>query len=503
MKPNGRTRPDPASAARGTAVSVQAAERTTMQDLEKTKENPKTGELRALITLSGPIIAAQVTQSAMGFVDTVMSGRVSSVDLAAVAIGASIWHPVFLFMLGVLMAVTPSVAHLHGARRPSEIGHHVRQALLLGLALSLALMVPIRHAGPLLAWLDVDPAAIPLTLGYLEGFSWGLPAIAGFFALRHFSEGLGCTRPSMIVGAIGLCCNIAANTVLIYGKLGFPALGGAGCGWATAFTLWVMFLAMAVIVWRGPVYRESRLFAAWPRPDRRELAQILRLGLPIGCALFIETSIFAIIALLLGSLGADIVAAHQICLSFATLIFMVPMSLSSAISVRVGHALGAGRTRAARRAAYTGIALAAGIALVTSSLSYLFARPVASLYTANPQVAALAVELLLLGALFQLSDAIQVSTAGALRGYKDTRTPMLLLVFAYWGIGMPVGYTLGFTDLWGHPVGAPHGFWIGLIAGLSAAAVLLSLRLKRVSGRCARPPAMAQPAEASGAPCGA
>ncbi len=474
-----------------------------MQNRENSEKQLLARELKSLIALSGPIVAAQITQSAMGFVDTVMSGRVSSVDLAAVAMGASIWHPLFLFMLGVLMAVTPSVAHLHGAGRQAEIGQHVRQALLLGFALSLALMLPLRHAGPLLAMLSVDPAAVPLTLGYLEGFSWGMPAIAGFFALRHFSEGLGCTRPSMIVGAIGLCCNIGANYVLIYGKLGFPALGGAGCGWATALTLWVMFLAMAAIVRRAPVYRESRLFSAWPRPDRRELGQILRLGLPIGCALFIETSIFAIIALLLGSLGADIVAAHQICLSFATLIFMVPMSVSSAISVRVGQALGAGRMIQARRAAYIGIGLTAGIALVTSTLSYLFAAPVASLYTANPQVAALAVELLLLGALFQVSDAIQVSTAGALRGYKDTRVPMLLLVFAYWGIGLPVGYTLGFTQLWGNPVGAPHGFWIGLIAGLSAAAILLSLRLKRVSGRFARNPSSRPRAAAAGATCNA
>ncbi len=444
------------------------------------KKKPASRELRVLLSLSGPIIAAQITQSAMGFVDTIMSGRVSAVDLAAVAMGSSIWHPVFLFMLGVLMAVTPSVAHLHGAGRTSDIGHHVRQALLLGLAMGLLLILPLRCAEPLLLWLQVDPAAVPVTLAYLNGVSWGMPAIAGYFVLRHFSEALSYTRPSMLIGFVGLAFNLLANYMLIYGKFGLPALGGAGCGWATALTMWVMFLCMALTVQRGRVYGAAGVFAAWPRPERRELLQIVRLGLPIGCALFVETSIFAVIALLLGALGADTVAAHQICLSFATFIFMIPMSISSAIAVRVGHSLGESNFRNARRAAYTGIALTASLAIISATLCYLFPGPVAALYTENAAVAEMAAGLLMLGALFQVSDAIQVSTAGALRGYKDTKVPMILLIFAYWGVGFPLGYTLGLTGLWGEPLGAA-GFWIGLIAGLSVAAVLLSLRLRVIS----------------------
>lgn len=441
-------------------------------------------ELAALTKLSLPLIAAQLSQSAMGFVDTVMAGRVSSVDLAAVAMGSSIWFPLFLFMLGILMAVTPSVAQLHGAGRQQEIGNHVRQALLLGLLLGVALMFPLRHADPLLRLLQVDPRVAPLTLGYLEGVSWGLPAVAGYFVLRHFSEGLSRSQPSMIIGLFGLACNCVLNYLLIYGKLGLPRLGGVGCGWATACSMWVMWLGMFAVVRRGKVYHPAGLFAARPRPDWRELGQLLRLGVPIGCALFIEASIFAVIALLIGSLGADVVAAHQISLSFSSLVFMVPMSIASAISVRVGRAIGRGEFVAARRAGYIGIGLTVVLALFSSTASYFGASAIAALYTPNPTVAAAATGLLALAALFQVSDAIQVSTAGALRGYKDTRVPMQLLIVAYWVVGLPLGYTLGLTSLWRAPLGAA-GFWIGLIAGLTAAALLLSFRLRAISARYA------------------
>lgn len=439
-------------------------------------------ELKALLALSAPLIAAQISQSAMGFVDTVMSGRVSSLDLAAVAMGSSIWFPAFLFMLGILMAVTPTVAQLAGAGKKAKIGAHVRQALLLGVVLSIGVLLLLRNAQPLLELLDVDPQARPLTLAYLDGVSWGMPAIAVFFTLRHYSEGLSLTKPSMVISLIGLGFNCLANYVLIYGKLGLPALGGAGCGWATALTMWLMCLGMLATVWKGRAYRPAQLFSCWPRPDKAELVKIVKLGLPIGCSLFIEASIFAVIALLIGSLGADMVAAHQICLSFSSLIFMVPMSISSAISVRVGRAIGQQDFRLARLAGYTGIGLTAMISVFSAGLTLLFPAAIASIYTRNPQVAAMATALLTLAALFQVSDAVQVSTAGALRGYKDTRVPMAMLIVAYWLIGLPLGYGLGLTSFGPGPMGAA-GFWIGLIAGLTAAAILLSLRLRTVSSR--------------------
>jgi len=439
-------------------------------------------EIKALAKLTWPILAAQIAHASMGFVDTVMAGRYASLDLAAVAIGSSIWFPLFLFMLGVLLAVTPSVAQLHGREEHAEIGRHVRQALLVAIMLALPIATALPHVEPLLKWIEVDPQAIPLTTGYLHGVSWGLPAIACFFVLRHYSEGLGFTGPSMLVGFTGLAFNIVANYVLVFGKFGFPRLGGIGCGYASGLTMWVMALCMLAIVLLRGVYRKNALFVRWPRPDWHEISQILRLGLPIGCSLFIEASIFAVIALLIGSLGAQIVAAHQICLNFSSLIFMIPLSFSHAITVRVGWAIGRHDQRLARYSSYAGISLTFVIALCTATLTLLFPYPIASIYSDDPHLLTLTAGLLTLAALFQVSDAIQVCTSGALRGYKDTRVPMLLLVVAYWVIGLPLGYSLALTDFWRPAMGAA-GFWIGLIAGLTAAAVLLSMRLYRLGRR--------------------
>jgi len=432
-------------------------------------------EALALARLTWPILAAQLAHASMGFVDTVMAGRYASLDLAAVAMGSSIWFPLFLFMLGVLLAVTPTVAQLHGAGESGAIGRHVRQALLVALLIAVPLAALLPFSAPLLHWMEVDPPAIPLTLGYLRGVAWGLPAIAVFFVLRHFSEGLGFTGPSMLIGLIGLTGNVLANYALIFGRFGLPALGGVGCGYATGLTMWLMALAMLLLIRVRPAYRTANLFARWPRPDRTEMLQILRLGLPIGCSLFIEASIFAVIALLIGSLGAEIVAAHQIALNFSSLVFMIPLSFAHAITVRVGWAVGAGEPRRARYSSYAGIALTMAIALVTATLTFTFPEAIASIYSDDTFVLSQAARLL-----FQVSDAVQVCTSGALRGYKDTRVPMQLLVVAYWVIGLPLGASLALTDLWRPAMGAA-GFWVGLIAGLTAAAVLLSLRLRRIS----------------------
>ncbi|PLY12551.1 MAG: MATE family efflux transporter [Desulfuromonas sp.] len=439
-------------------------------------------EMKSLTSLTGPILAAQLAHASMGFVDTVMAGRYSPLDLAAVAIGSSVWFPLFLFMLGVLLAVTPSVSQLHGQNESEKIGAHVRQALLVAVMLAIPIAMILPFCEPLLHWIEVDPPAIPLTVGYLKGVSLGVPAVACFFVLRHYSEGLGYTGPSMLAGFIGLGFNISANYVLIFGKLGFPALGGIGCGYATGLTMWVMALSMLAIVLLRSVYRPTKLFAHWPRPDYHEIATILRLGLPIGFSLFVESSIFAVIALLIGSLGAQIVAAHQISLNVASLIFMIPLSFSHAITVRVGWGIGRNDLRQARYTSYAGIGLTFAIAIVTAALTLLFPDVIAAIYTDDHELLGMTVQLLTLAALFQVSDAVQVCASGALRGYKDTRVPMQLLIIAYWVIGFPLGYTLALTDLWRPAMGAA-GFWIGLIVGLTVAAFLLSMRLHRLSRR--------------------
>ncbi|MCP5424960.1 MAG: MATE family efflux transporter [Gammaproteobacteria bacterium] len=428
------------------------------------------------LRLAGPLMVAQVSYMAMGFFDTVMVGNVGPLELAAVAIGTSLWHPLYLLILGVLMATSTSIAHLCGAGRWSDMGGLVRQALWLSILLSLPAVLLLRDAIRLLQWLSVDPPIVPVTQDYLDALSWGVPAVFAYIVLRFLSEGLTYTQPIMVIGVVGLLVNIAGNYLLIYGHWGLPALGATGCGLATALSMWVMLICMGVLVVFHKRYRPVALLRRWDWPRWRELRPLLMLGLPIGLSIFAEASIFAAVALVLGFLGATVVAGHQIALNVAAMSFMLPLSLAMALTARIGQALGRGSQETARFIGLTGIALAGLIMAIMATLISTSARLIVALYTDDLQVADIAAHLLLFAALFQISDGFQVAASGSLRGFKDTRIPFCITVLAYWVIGFPVGYFLGIGAAWG-----AAGMWVGLIAGLSVAAVLLNTRFWFVS----------------------
>ncbi len=444
--------------------------------LAQTRLQRVSTEFYSLLKLATPIIIAQLANTAMGFVDTVMAGRVSPQDLAAVALGNSIWVPVFLLMTGILLATTPKVAQRFGAGAHAEIGPLVRQALWLALAVGIAAAVILWNAEIILSLMNVDPALIEPAMGYLRAVACGFPAVALYHVLRCFSDGLGHTRPSMVIGLCGLALNIPLNYIFIYGKLGLPAMGGVGCGWATGLVMGFMFLSMLWWVKWAPFYQPSRIFSHFEWPQWAVLKRLLSVGLPIGIAVFAESSIFAVIALLIGGLGATVVAGHQIALNFSSMVFMIPYSLGMAATVRVGQALGRGEPREARFAAGVSMAAALGYACLSASLMLLLREQIAQIYTPDRAVILVATTLLVYSALFQFSDAIQVTAAGALRGYQDTRVTMILTLFAYWGIGLPVGYALGLTDWLGEPSG-PSGLWQGLVVGLTCAGGMLAVRL--------------------------
>lgn len=441
-------------------------------------------EGRALLKLAIPILTAHLSQQALSFIDTVMAGRVSATDLAGVAVGSSLWIPILLFVYGVLLAVTPMVAQLHGSGQAGETGPLTRRGMLVALPLVLISIFMLWNAETVFTMMAVDPRIAIIAVGYLKAISLGLPAAAIFFLLRNLSEGLGLTRPSMLIGLASLPVNATLNYVLIYGKLGMPALGGVGCGWATAITLWFMCGCMLLFIHKGSGYKATHFFDLAKQRGQEGATQIIRLGLPIGCALLVESSIFALIALFLAPLGAYTVASHQITLSYSSLIFMIPLSISSAITIRVGHAIGQGRPDLARLVSRTGLLTNCLIAITTAAATLIFAKSIACIYTKDILVIATSISLLQLSALYQLSDAFQVASAAALRGYKDTRMPLLLVVISYWVIALPIGYSLALTHFWGDPMGAT-GFWISLIIGLSIAAFLLGIRLHRVEQRMA------------------
>ncbi|MEH6564505.1 MAG: MATE family efflux transporter [Halopseudomonas sp.] len=453
-------------------------------------------ELRALIVLVLPIVAAQMSHTLLGFVDTAMAGRVNAEALAAVALGNSFWIPTLLFLTGVMMIVTSKVAAANGAGRLADTGPLVRQGVWLGLFIGLGCTLFLNLVRPVLVAMEIGDNLIPVTMDYLLAISLGFPAVGIMLALRGLCDGLSRTKPAMLIGFIGLALNVPANYVLVYGKLGFPAMGAVGCGVATALVMWVMLGCLLMHLKRSPSYRECGLFERFDWPRARTQGNLFGLGFPIGIALFAETSMFCVIALLIGGMGAVVVASHQVAINFSSLAFMVPFSLGLAITVRVGHNLGKSGARDALFSAKVGAVVALGFATIAAAGMYFFAARIPLLYTTDAQVISLAASLFVLAALYQFSDAIQVACAGALRGFQDTRLPMLLTMIAYWLIGLPAGYLLGISDLLGPPRG-PAGFWMGLIVGLSSAALFLGIRLsivgKREKLRFPRPSATSAP----------
>ncbi len=441
------------------------------------KHQPPLGhEIRRTLILAGPLVVGQLTNFGMNFVDTVMAGRLGALDLGAIAVGSSIWAAGFLFVLGVLLAVSATVSQLDGARRRKQAGEFTRQALWLSLVLSLLLFLAVRGSGALMGWIGVDEEVASLSLRYLQAISWGAPALCALLVLRFFSEGTGYTRPTMYIGLLGIAVNIPLNYVLMFGKLGMPAMGAVGCGWATAIVFWLQLLALAVWIGWRPRYRPYGLYERLSWPNRVEIGALLKLGLPIGIMIFLEGGLFVGTALLIGTLGPLPVAAHQVAMNYAGLMYMVPVGLSGAITVRVGNSIGRGDPEGARRAGQVGMGIALAFGLTSAAIMLLFPEWIVAMYTSDPEVATLAVSLLFLAGIFQLADALQGSAAGALRGLKDSRVPMVYCVIAYWVIGLPLGGYLTFSADFG-----PAGMWIGIIVGLTLAALMLSTRFHRIS----------------------
>ncbi len=435
-------------------------------------------ELARTLRLAGPLVGGQLAGVGLNFIDTVMAGKLSAEALAAIALGGSIWASVMLFTSGVLMALPAMVSQLDGAGRRAEAAPLARQALWIGQGLVAVAVVVTAAAPSVLRWLEIEASLAATVVGYMKALCWGMPGYAAYHCLRFLSEGLGATRPTLYFGVVALPLNVVANLGLMYGRFGLPALGAVGCGWATSVVWSLQAVGLAVWVWRHPAYRDLRLFSRLDPPRARPIAEFLRLGLPIGATWLAEVSLFTVAALLIGSLGMLEVAGHQVAINFTALTYMVPLGISMAITVRVGNAVGRRDAAGALRAARTGMSLAVAVQAVWATIMLLAPRAVAGVYTDDARVVARAAELLVLAAIFQFPDGLQVSAVGALRGYKDTRVPLAITLVAYWLIGLPLGHALGFRI----GLGA-RGVWIGLIAGLVAAAAMLLARYRRVSRR--------------------
>jgi MATE family multidrug resistance protein len=438
---------------------------------------------KSLILLAYPILIAQLIQNLMGFFDTVMAGRVSAIDLAAVAIANSIWLPLILSIYGLLMALTAIISRLDGAKNYSDIPNQTYQTAWIALALGIILILSYYLLAPLISEsITLDHELKNLMFDYLGYIVWGAPAYCLYLVLRNYAEGLSHTKPTMWISVIGLLINIPANYIFIYGKFGAPALGGAGCGVATALVYGGMFISMLLYCIYAKFFKGIYLFNQFYWPQWEKIKGILSLGIPIALALLFEVSLFAIVAILLIPFGAEIIASHQIALTFTSLIFMIPLSIGMAATIKIGFALGNNDHQEAKQVTLNAIILGLIIAVFTATGSLIFRYEIAGIYSSEVNVINVAAGLMFLAALYQFSDTIQVISAGALRGYKDTKAILMITFFSYWIIGLGVGVILGLTD-WILPKMGPYGFWIGFISGLTTAAIMLALRLKVVQRR--------------------
>ena len=439
-------------------------------------------ELKKIAGLAWPLLIAQITQTMMGVADTIMSGRYSAEDMAAVAIGYSITMPVLFFIQGLIFALPPIISRLQGARQDGSVAEATQQTLWLVLPISVFIALCYPFIPGLFGLFGMDQTLATITSEYVGYLILSTPIFCAYQVLRNFCEGLSNTRPTMIIMLLGLIINIPANYVLIYGKWGFPEMGGAGCGLATALVFLTMFIATLIYVAVSQKLKPYKLLSVAYSPDLKQMKDILRLGFPIAMTILFEVTLFGVVALLLSPMGANVVAAHQIALNFSSLMFMLPLSIGMATSIRVGYLIGENKTAESKHAVMGALILGMCTATITATLTVLGKTIIATLYTTDLVVINIAASLMFLAALFQFSDAIQVISAGALRGYKDTKAMFYITFIAYWLIGLPIGYLLARTDVLVAQMGAA-GFWIGFICGLTSAAVMLGIRLKVIQAR--------------------
>lgn len=421
----------------------------------------------------------------MGVADTIMAGRYSANDMAAVAIGFSITVPVLMFIQGIALAIPPIISRLRGQNDISSVANATQQAIWTLLSISVFAYVLVFFIDALLLIVPMANELRMITTEYVTYVLIAAPAFALYQGARNFCEGLSQTRPTMLITLFGLAVNIPLNYLFIYGAFGFPELGGAGCGVATAMVFTIMAIATVGYTAVSKRLEQYGLFKQLFLPNWGEMIATVKLGLPIAMTILFEVTLFSAVALLLAPFGAIPVAAHQIALNFSALMFMFPLSIGMAVSIRIAFYVGSEQLQYARLALKTAITLGLSIAIFTASLTIFGRFVIPTWYTNEIAVIEYAIPLLLLAALFQFSDAIQAISANALRGYKDTTAMFIITFVAYWLVGLPVGCVLALTD-WIVPALDARGFWIGFIVGLSTAAVLLGLRVKVIQRRFAQ-----------------
>ncbi len=460
-----------------------AASRTSLQNsrpfFEREIVSASAEEFRTLVRLALPLMAAQLLQMAQGVMDTIMAGHLSAQDLAGIGLGLNVLWPSQFLVGGIVLAATPIIAQLRGAGRVADVGEVVRQGFWIVLFAALLLTLFWTNVEFVYVALHIDVPTRTIAQDYLYATSWGATPLLGYFLVRYLCEGMGETRPAMYIALAALALKLPLNYAFMYGHWGAPALGGAGCGWASALLWWAEFGGMLLVA-RLPFARATGLFSKFSWPDWSVLKRFVTVGAPIGATAFAEVFAFSLMGLLLGRFGPETLAAHQIAGNLNGVAFMVPLALGMATTIRVGYNVGANDFDRARLSALVAMKTAALFAVVVGVAMLLTRFFLVSLFSTDPEVNALAATVVIFVAAYQIADDTQVVAIGALRGYKDTQAPMWIALLGYWIVAVPIGCWLGFGLFVVQPMRI-YGFWSGMTAGLGFVAIAATFRLWRTS----------------------
>lgn len=438
-----------------------------------------TEKAKQIFVLLVPILITQLGMFSMVFFNTIMSGKYHSSELAGVAIGSSIWNPIFTGLSGILLAVSPIAAQYFGEKRINEVASVVKHGIFLSIILTIIIFgFGFLLLDPLVNKMDLPSRVQDVAKRYLIGLSFGILPLFVFNVLRSFIYALGRTRVVMVIMISSLPVNFLLNYVFIFGKWGFPEMGGAGAGYATSITYWAILAFTVYIVKAEEPFAAYRVLSDMKEFSLKRCTEILKIGIPMGLSTFFETSMFAVVTILISRFSVTTVAAYQSALNIVSFLYMIPTSISMALTVLVGYEVGARRYKDARDYSWLGIVLAIIIAVVTGLFVVTFRYQVAGLYSNEAAVIKLTAYFLIYALFFQISDAIQVTAQAALRGYKDVNLAFMMTLIAYWAICLPVGYGLAHHSQLG-----AIGYWIGLTFGLLAAGIALSIRLRFIQKR--------------------
>ncbi|HTW45804.1 MAG TPA: MATE family efflux transporter [Acidobacteriaceae bacterium] len=433
-------------------------------------------ELRALLRLAIPVALSEIGWMTMSVVDVIMVGKLGPTAIGAVGLSNAIYYAPSLFGIGLLLGLDTLVSRSWGARDFDDCHRSLAQAMYIALAFTPILMLFIVFAIPLFTGRGVDPAVGRLTRSYTAILNWGTLPLLIYGGFRRYLQGVSRVQPVTFALISANLVNLAGNWIFIYGKLGMPAMGVTGSALSTVFARIYMAAVLVYFAWQHERRRGHSLFFHWPGPNWKRIRALLDLGIPAAFQVVLEVAAFGAASILASHLGAVALATHEIVLNCAAFTYMVPLGVSAAGAVAVGHAIGAGNPARARRAGWMAIGLGVGFMAVAAALFVATPGPIIGIYSHDPRVLKLGAHILLIVAAFEIFDGTQIVSIGILRGLGETKVPMLLNFGGYWLFGLPLGAVLCFIMHWGL-----SGIWTGLTVSLITIAVLMLLRWRRSS----------------------